>query len=127
MVHQRETEEPAETVIPIIEVWNKADQLEPARAQELRDIVQEDPAIVVLSALIGEGIEALENALGEVLTGGAQLRTFTLGASEGKRIAWLHAHGEVLKDEDAGEGERGPMRRLTVRLRPKELGQFETL
>jgi GTP-binding protein HflX len=42
-------------------------------------------------------------------------------------MAWLHAHGDVLSDEDAGEGDSGPMRRLTVRLNPKELGQFSTI
>ena len=35
--------------------------------------------------------------------------------------------GDVLEDEDAGEGEAGPQRRLLVRLNPKELGQFATL
>jgi GTP-binding protein HflX len=47
--------------------------------------------------------------------------------SDGKRMAWLHAHGDVLADEDAGEGEDGPMRRVKVRLNPKELGQYAAL
>ena len=33
----------------------------------------------------------------------------------------------VLEEEDAGEGDAGPMRRFTVRLNPKELGQYATL
>ena len=42
-------------------------------------------------------------------------------------LAWLHAHGEVLADDDAGEDERGPLRRLSVRLDPRELGRFSRL
>jgi GTPase len=46
---------------------------------------------------------------------------------DGRRIAWLHAHGDVLAEDDAGDSDQGPMRRLTVRLNPKELGQFASL
>jgi GTPase len=69
----------------------------------------------------------LQARLGEVLTTKAQLREFVLPAGEGRKIAWLHAHGEVLEDEETGDGEGGPQRRLLVRLNPKELGQFATL
>ncbi len=53
--------------------------------------------------------------------------TFIVPVADGRRLAWLHAHGEVLADDDGGEGENGPQRRLTVRLNPKELGQFASL
>jgi GTP-binding protein HflX len=62
-----------------------------------------------------------------MLTARAEEVTFTLPVSDGRRMAWLHAHGDVLGEEDAGEGELGPMKRVTVRLNPKELGQYETL
>jgi GTP-binding protein HflX len=52
------------------------------------------------------------------------MHVFLLPASAGQKIAWLHAHGEVVADEEAGEGEQGPQRRLSVRLTPKELGRF---
>jgi GTP-binding protein HflX len=69
----------------------------------------------------------LEDRAAAMLTGTAREVTFTLPVSEGRHIAWLHAHGEVVAEEDAGEGDAGPMRRVTVRLNPKELGQFATL
>jgi GTP-binding protein HflX len=62
-----------------------------------------------------------------MMTGTAREVSFILPLSDGRRIAWLHAHGEVLAEEDAGEGEGGPQRRVTVRLNPKELGQFSTI
>ena len=65
--------------------------------------------------------------IGEMLKVEATVVEIELPASDGRRIAWLHAHGEVLGDVEAGEGEKGPLRRLTVRLNPKQRGQFEQL
>jgi GTP-binding protein HflX len=58
-----------------------------------------------------------------LLTSGAKLHEFVLSAADGQRLAWLHAHGEVVA-EAGEEGEHGPERRLTVRLTPRELGRF---
>ena len=58
---------------------------------------------------------------------GASTSSVTVPASDGQKIAWLHAHGEVLGDEDAGEGDEGPLRRIEVRLTPREIGRFAAL
>ena len=115
-------EEPS---IPILEVWNKWDQLSPADAEELSAQVEADEAIVATSATTGEGVDVLLERLGEMLTRNAALRTFEVAASDGRRIAWLHAHGEVI--EDVADESDGATRLITVRLNPKELGQYETL
>lgn len=112
--------------IPILEVWNKADLLSEDALTELREAASGQDA-VLLSAYSGEGVEAFENKIADMLTSSAKEVTVTLPASDGKRLAWLHAHGEVLEDADAGEGEHGPERRLIVRLNPKELGQYASL
>jgi GTP-binding protein HflX len=72
-------------------------------------------------------MDGLRQRLGEVLTKGARRHLITLAASDGQKIAWLHSHGEVLAEEEAGEGERGPLRRIEVRLTDKEFGRFEAL
>ncbi len=118
--------ETGESEIPILEVWNKSDLLDPEMLEELRDAADTHDAVLV-SAASGDGVEAFAEKVGAMLTEAASEVTVTLPASDGRRIAWLHAHGDVLKDEEAGEGERGPQRRLTVRLNPKELGQYSTL
>lgn len=112
--------------IPILEVWNKCDLVDAEALAELREAAPGQGA-VILSAATGEGVDVLEAELSRMLTGGAREVSFVLPVSDGRRVAWLHAHGDVLVDEDAGEGEQGPMRRLTVRLNPKELGQFASL
>ncbi len=122
-------EEGGEPTIPIIEAWNKWDLLAPDQAADLAEqiAVRPDEVIVPLSALTGEGTEALLEAVGKLLTAGARVHTFVLPVSDGQRLAWLHAHGEVLAEDDAGEDERGPLRRLQVRLDPRELGRFARL
>lgn len=112
--------------VPILEVWNKVDLLDEERAQELREAAVGHDTVVV-SAANGVGLEDFEARIAEILTEKASEVTVSLPVSDGRRIAWLHAHGEVIADEDAGEGEEGPMRRMTVRLNPKEMGQYTSL
>jgi GTP-binding protein HflX len=112
---------------PLLEVWNKWDLLEPARREELGKLAEDDPEVVTLSAVSGEGTDRLLDRLGEMLTRGARLHRITLPASDGARIAWLHRHGEVVGESDAGEGERGPQRHIDVRLSEKDFGRFEAL
>jgi len=115
-----------ESNIPILEVWNKCDLLVPEMVAELREAAGAKEA-VILSAATGEGVAALEERIAGLLSGAAQEVSFILPLSDGRRMAWLHAHGEVLAEEDADDGATGPQRRVTVRLNPKELGQFATL
>lgn len=119
--------EGGESRIPILEVWNKADLLSDERRNDLAGAAAGTDAIVTVSALTGEGVEILQKRLGSILTEGAHVHSFVLAASDGQRIAWLHAHGEVLAESDAGEGDNGPLRKLEVRLTERELGRFATL
>jgi GTPase len=114
------------SAIPIVEIWNKCDLLPPEELEELRETAKGQGA-VLLSAVTGEGVPSLEAELAKMLTGGAQLLSFDIAASDGARIAWLHAHGEVLGISDVeGDGQE-PLRRVEVRLTPRELGRFVAL
>ncbi len=115
------------STIPILEVWNKWDLLDADAEAELAPLAASDPLILRASALTGEGVDEFLERLGGMLTQKAQLHRFELSASEGRKIAWLHAHGEVIDEVDAGEDKSGPIRRMTVRLDPKELGRFAEL
>lgn len=114
------------SAIPIVEIWNKCDLLPPEELEELREAAKGQGA-VLMSAVTGEGVSALEAELAKLLTGGAQQFSFNIAASDGARLAWLHAHGEVLAIIDVvGEGDE-PLRRVDVRLTPRELGRFSAL
>jgi GTP-binding protein HflX len=118
-----------EPSIPMVEVGNKADLLTPERAEDLAEeaVRRSDERIVTVSALTGEGCEDLLELLSDLLTSDAKPHVFLIPAAAGQQIAWLHANGEVTGDEDAGESDEGPLRRLTVRLTPKDLGRFARL
>ncbi|WP_276306933.1 GTPase HflX [Novosphingobium sp. PC22D] len=122
-------EEEGAEPIPMVEVWNKWDLLSPARAEELRTIAaRSSDTIVPVSALSGEGCDDLLDVASAKLTGDAKLYTFVLPASDGQRIAFLHARGEVVSEEQvAPEGADEPQMRIEVRLSERELGRFTAL
>ncbi|TCM22132.1 GTP-binding protein HflX [Novosphingobium sp. PhB165] len=115
--------------IPMIEVWNKWDLLDAEQAAELNETIaqRKGETIAPISALTGLGCDALLETVGLALTEDSKLYTFVLPAADGQRMAFLHARGEVVSEEDAGEGEEGPLLRLQVRLSERELGRFGAL
>ena len=121
--------EGSDLTIPLIEAWNKWDLLAPDQADELLGQVQArgETVVVPVSALTGMGCDALLEAAAKMLTLKAKLHSFVLPVRDGQRLAWLHAHGEVVSEDEAGDDERGPLRRLEVRLDPRELGRFTRL
>jgi GTP-binding protein HflX len=82
---------------PIIEAWNKIDLLAGDAADRVRAEAARREDVVVISALSGEGVDALTACAGEHLRKGSKVRTVTLPAAAGEAIAWLHANGEVLE------------------------------
>jgi len=120
-------EEDGEAQVPILELWNKWDLLDDGRREELAAQAVNDPDVLPISAVTGFGVEPMLDHVGRLLTKGARVHRITVEASDGARLAWLHAHGEVLDERDAGEGEAGPLRRLDVRLTDKEFGRFAAL
>ena len=116
--------------VPIIEAWNKIDLLSDEERALRQDLIAHDvpdhPAVPI-SAATGEGVDALIERLGALLTGGAITLDLTVPMGEGQKLAWLHTHGEVLS-EHSGEDKHGqPAAHLSVRLTPRELGRFNRL
>ena len=111
---------------PVLEIWNKWDLLGEERREELGELAEADDEIVPISAVTGFGVENLREYLGAVLTRGARVHVMELPAGDGARIAWLHAHGEVI-EEDAAQGSDGALRSITVRLTEKEFGRYMAL
>ena len=110
-----------EESVPIIEVWNKIDLLPPDDKREMIE-ASEGRDVCPISAETGEGIDRLLERLSELLTQQAKIYEFTLSAAEGRKLAWLHEHGDVLEQaEDEGSV------RVTVKLNAKEVGQYAGL
>jgi len=124
-----EAKEGGEALVPIIEAWNKWDLLSPQRRADLQEMIESRPEenIVCLSAITGEGCELLLEKAGEVLTADARICTFVLPLTDGQKIAFLRARGEVTGEETLTDETDQPAIRMTVRLSERELGRFSAL
>ena len=108
---------------PLIEALNKIDAL-PA---DLRGILENRAATGAerarqypVSALTGEGVEQLLEAIGAFLSHAGEAREVSVPLSDGATIAWLYRHGEVRSRRDEGD-----MAWLTVALDEAAAAQFE--
>jgi GTP-binding protein HflX len=116
--------------IPIVEAWNKWDLLTAEEQAMRHDLIAARIAevpVVPISALTGGGVDELLDQLGRMLTGGAQTLEFTVRLSDGQRLAWLHAHGDIQDEAEVETAEGEPAMRIKVRLTERELGRFTAL
>lgn len=100
----------------VIEVQNKIDLLTPDQKAHLENIGgrSQIPSVGV-SALTGEGREALLEAIDALMREGMDIHHVQLGPSEGAEMSWLYSHGEVIERRD--DPETGNID-LSVRLSP---------
>lgn len=121
-------DESGTSTIPVIEAWNKTDLLDRERLAELTEIAAANDDVVLLSAATGAGVDDLVKRADALLTSGARPYQIALPSGDGRRLAWLHQHGQVLDEREGGAGAGGePATVLTVRLTPKEYGRFQAL
>ena len=107
---------------PRLEAWNKIDLLgADERARLVGEAARRDDVIPV-SALTGEGLEALRQRMSEKLKSGGEVHRIRIPAGDGARIAWLHARGEVL-DQSLDNNDM----QLSVRLSADNWARFQAL
>src|SRR5690349_17890611 len=107
---------------PRMEVWNKIDLLQgDARAERLGEASRKEN-VVAVSALDGEGVDELRDAIATELQSGAQTHHIALDLSDGTKAAWLHARGEVLDQKAEGD-----CLHLAVKLSPEHWARFQRL
>ena len=107
---------------PRIEAWNKVDLLSGEERDRLYEEARRRDDVVPISAVTGEGLDALRNCAAEKLRDGEEVHRIRLPATEGGKIAWLHSRGEVLDqtlDHDEME--------LSVRLSPDNWARFQAM
>jgi GTPase len=80
----------------LVEVLNKIDLLSPDARDSLRLQAERDPHRLAVSAVTGEGCEALLAEIDRRLAAARQTVDLRLRHDEGARLAWLYDHGEVL-------------------------------
>jgi GTPase len=103
----------------IIEVLNKIDLLDPAARASLVNQARRNSESVALSAATGEGCEGLLQLIDGRLESGARAVRLEVPLSDGKTLAWIYAHGEVLGRRDDADAAH-----LSVRLSDADLGRL---
>ena len=99
---------------PMLEVWNKIDLLEDASAIS--------SSAFPISAISGQGIDALLHAVEDMLTEHwMPSQNYTLPATSGQQIAWLYQHGKVTERKDLDDGSVN----VAVRLSEEDKARFE--
>jgi GTP-binding protein HflX len=84
----------------IIEVWNKADLLSAEERERLAALASRERdgvRPVLVSALTGEGVEALLSTIERHLSAGRPSYLVTLEPSEGASLNWLYEQAEILE------------------------------
>lgn len=116
-----------------IEVLNKVDLLENHESRslelkgELKDNLIPDSIVIdskklYISAITGQGIDELLAAIDKEIAKGETQIDITLHAGEGKKLAWVYEHGNVLRREQKDE-----IINLLVSFSEKNLGLFRKM
>jgi len=91
----------------LIEVWNKIDRLAETDRMHLFNVAERQPSDhrpVLVSALSGEGLDALMSAIEQRLSQSRVTLDLVLDAADGAGISWLHRHTEVLEKSLRDDG-----------------------
>lgn len=107
---------------PQIEVWNKVDLLDPDGREALATLAARRDDVIAVSAVTGQGVDALVEAVSARLGTDRRQEVVTLGFDQGRERAWLHEQGVV---EGESQGEDGFT--VTVRWTPVQAARFERL
>jgi GTP-binding protein HflX len=106
----------------IIEVWNKADLLDPDEHERLMAQSQrmpEDKRPALVSALTGDGIPELMRVIEDRISKGRPTYHVLLDPGEGQALNWLYENGEIL-----GRDDRESTVAVRVRIAPEKEPRF---
>tara|TARA_B100000678_G_scaffold122684_1_gene102640 strand:+ start:666 stop:2036 length:1371 start_codon:yes stop_codon:yes gene_type:complete len=88
----------------LLEVWNKIDRLEPEAAMDLKKRADGSENAIVVSALKGEGIDALLAEIERLISGTLEKRTIRIEPDEMSLLPWVYERSHVLSRQDEEDG-----------------------
>jgi GTP-binding protein HflX len=104
----------------LIEILNKIDQLGEAERERLLSAREPGRTYIPVSALCGEGMDAVLVAIDEALSRSRRILVLDVDISDGAAMAWLYRHGEVLERSD-----KDLTARFRVALSPADADRLE--
>ncbi|TCL09334.1 GTP-binding protein HflX [Shimia isoporae] len=87
-----------------LEVWNKIDLLDEDHRAAVLARADREEDILAVSAVTGEGLQALFKAIATALESEKSRETLSLSFAQGKERAWLFKEGVVEQEEQTEEG-----------------------
>lgn len=114
---------------PMIEVLNKVDLVDEthpnwdkvARVADEANKPARDIPQVLISAITGAGLDDLNKAIDAMVNQHDRIIEVDIGPEQGRALAWLHQHADVLAKSQDDTGTT----HLQVSLKPQNLGRFE--
>jgi GTP-binding protein HflX len=103
----------------VIEVWNKADRLSPAEREQMTNLARrQTPEPLLVSALTGEGTDALKQLIEERIADVRSTFEVSIDVADGAGASWLYRNAEVLEKSVSDDGHLA----MTVRVDPTKVG-----
>jgi len=113
----------------LVEVWNKIDRIDAVERERVENLAQRRPADqrpALVSAVTGEGIDRLIEAIETRLAKARVVLALDLDAADGAGASWLYRNVEVLEKSVTDDGRLA----MTIRVDPAKVAQvrakFET-
>ena len=108
--------------VPRIEMWNKADALEPEAMDAAATLAGRQDDVYLGSALTGQGLDALLDRIAGELTSTLREEERVLPFAAGKARAWLHDEGAVLDETQEKDGTH-----LNLRWTERQAARFASI
>ena len=105
----------------ILEVWNKIDRLEPEAREALVQKAASQPNVMAVSAISGEGVDALLAEINRRLSGVLVDRDVIVPVMQLQLLPWIYDHSIVDAREDLEDGNV----RLELRLTETEAAELD--
>ncbi|MGR3495878.1 GTPase HflX [Citreimonas sp.] len=107
---------------PQIELWNKIDRLDGPDLEAVRARAAREESVHLGSAITGEGLDGLLEAVTTALGDAKRRDVVTLAFDDGRRRAWLFQKGLVETEEQSEDGHR-----LTLYWSATDRARFDAL
>lgn len=88
----------------VIEVWNKIDQLSPEHLETMREVKTELPNHMLVSAISGEGTEALLAKVEDIIADSDNVIDITLPLDKLGRLPWIYKNAHIIERNDLETG-----------------------
>jgi GTP-binding protein HflX len=105
----------------VIEIWNKADLLNPQERERLINLAyRKSPQPLLVSALTGEGVDTIKDLIEARIANTRTTFEVSLEAGDGAGASWLYRNAEVLEKSVSDDGHLA----MTVRVDAAKAGML---